>query len=287
MSIKFTLGYGGSGTGTTWWEAFMRCPRRARLDKEASEAGQGNSGGNKNTARGTLCHAFAELYHYRIGKRFDLSEVEFGPADHFCLSDPTFRVEAERVFEQYMDMVPVDALGKVLGAEMPLPPEGYDLKELSRLHGHIGASPWTGLIDMKVDIQDCHVNGLVNSLGIEIETGRYIVDHKFLGRRDNLLVDKYQSSTQLLTYIDAHNFIYPEDKVKGAIVNIIYCTKEIGLQRVYVAPPTDEQKKSLSMWFETAYQMSQGPMADFANVGDCFSWFSMCKYKQDGTCKGY
>lgn len=266
---------GGSGTGVSYYNSLLGCPRKAQLRAKEMENNPYNGmTGSLPLDIGTIFHEFLELYYTDPKARMqNPSAIQFvqDSGDPAAL-DEQARLEAERLFRAYRTKFPSDELGSVVALEEQL--EGEVVESA------VGVSPFTARLDMvvKIGVKDCR--RLQNTRNIEVTPGYYIVDHKTATARYGNIRDIYTNSLQFTAYYLAWNAVHPKQKVQGTLVNIVFKNKEVRFETIVVPPPTGIQIKALHNMFRIA--KSRDP--DEANSTQCFMWGRTCKYLTDGLC---
>lgn len=271
--ISYQIG-SHSGSGMSFYKVFGACPKRATLNALTRSA-EPTALSDTATTRGTVGHAFAELYY---------GGVSFEPED--VLFTPGVASEALRfmsaLWREYRKKFPADEWGKVIEIEAPL--EGPAVEEA------VGVAPYTTRLDMVVELGDeeC-IRALVQQRQdlamVGLKPGqRYVIDHKFVSANNAILVPKYRNSLQLVAYQLAWNAAHPEAPVSGAIANVVVKTKKPQYVSIFQPPPTDVQIEALrhvlGYWRSIA---DTNPWVANPLEENCFG-YSVCNHFESGAC---
>ncbi len=202
-----------SGTGYSFWKRFIPFD------------------GNEYTRLGQLVHAMLEGFY--TTEYLDVEVVSAGSEHADMLA------EAYRLYEAYVEYYPrKDELGKVVATELFV--EAKD-------EGVCGIVPYTGRIDMVVDVDERCIGRLLSerSFFLPDGAGRYIVDHKTTSRRpadDNPL--RMWSKYQLWGYLRLYN-AHSDIPAKGMIINTLIKHKDLikntSFPLYYVSYPEEEE----------------------------------------------
>jgi hypothetical protein len=274
---------GGSGTGISYYLTAMDCPMRGHLDQKRKEENlQLEETGTLRRDAGTVFHDLAELYF--TGQRPVLEYDDVGDETGAVL-------EGRRMFKEFKKHFKPDHFGRVIGAEIQLPPDlspGCDALGLAvagsakeAVEKAVGVAPFTARIDLVVQTErEMMIDGM------PLEPGVYLVDHKTKKMRDSSAAYTYAHSPQAIAYQVAWNAAASYmnlPKCEGMIFNVVIGHKtmtENSFAQYFVGPPTDSQVSGLQKWLRNAKELAQTRMC---NWNACFR-YGACAYLTNGLC---
>lgn len=238
-----TLKSRGSGTGITYWLKWADCPERAYLDELAADNCEPTSMESEATKKGTILHAFLELYYKRgVGLPFEVGAVHFqtmrGDASN---EDEEARIDAERLFRAYRARFPANELGKIVAIEKLVPVIGDNAMK-ARIEKAVGIAPYTMKPDLVIKLSKRDCERLKRTRSIDLKPGFYLVDHKSDNSRWG--IEKYLETHQFTAYFLAWEAAFGV-KLQGVLVNIVFTTKIPDFLTILVPPPSPVRIKSL------------------------------------------
>lgn len=262
----------GSGTGMSYYNTAMLCPRKANLDKEYNENRHGTS-----SSVGTIFHKYMEHYHKDGIKEFAIEE-----ADVALNAD---LVEANRLFREYTSRHPARYFGRVVGVEKRAPEEGTSLGTIQReALQNLFQIEYTMRADLVVEVGTLDVLHLSKIQGLEeIKPGYYLVDHKTTGKTPSNGVLDYMARPQFPAYMMAWNACFPETPVLGMIANVIVRHKkltEASFLKFLVPFPSEQRQRGVKNYLNYAAVRAK---TDEINLGAC-STYGLCYHFTTGAC---
>lgn len=286
--IPTPAGSTSSGWGISYWLPFLKCPRRAWLERqtgrgfEAPEDGEGNRKTDRygkpklnQTTIGILFHKILEHYH-----------AHSTCACIFTYADGPLNLEwqeALRYFEAYRAVTPADAFGTVEACE-----EGFAFGSQHIANGDLpgdsdraiqllGVPYFTGRRDMRTKLTDNAAQFWMAETGIPLQAGHdIIVDTKTKTREDQTLFGDMMESLQFHSYMMAACALGID--VKGVIANVIIGTKEIKLRRWFVPFPSERQQQIVRETLAQANWVREHLGEQHANVTHCSDYFKPCPF---------
>lgn len=269
IEILTNLESSSSGTGISYYST--RCPRAAQLSKEFP------SPSSFNAQVGVVFHKLMELYYGGLLKDVALPIDDMADFEH----DPV--QEALRLFDGYSKIYsPTE--WTVFAVEHKLPAESD-----AELHGRllseaVGVSPFTMRVDMVVDVNADQAKEIEKTRKLELEPGRYIVDHKTTDKKDSKAIYKYKLSHQFPAYQLGWNACFDEHPVKGVIVSQCVRHKNLGpnsFDSFFIGPPNETEVQALRAHLQrkAAYLSTNE-----CNTDACIDW-GVCAHYLSGNCQ--
>lgn len=258
--LKITLKRGGSGKGHHYWDGILACGACHTLNELAKANNQPTTFDGLAVEIGFLFHAFMELYY---------TYTAFEPSDVQIIGkyDEQARVEAERLIRWYMVTFPNWELGRVLGAEVMLPPENFDDDALIREFFNV---EYTALLDLVVKISKRDQKRIASTRDVEIpRSGIWLVDHKTEARDDfhDRLIYSRQFTGQMLLW----DLCHPKTPCEGVLINVVVKAKEIWSRLLVIDKPTEEEKAGLLHRLERAAWLHKNTPT-WVNDRNCFPY---------------
>lgn len=286
-TVYRSLNRGGSGKGISYYETGMRCPRRAQLGyaahlkKKAAQEGRekpvyGVFNPDKINAAGagTVFHDLAEIYHTRRESEVCLIYNDLGAHKT--------EQEGRRVFAAYSKIFPPDAWGEVLHAELDLLGEDETLK--ARVKEVFGVE-LTARLDLVTQLHPEQAEELYKLIGLRLEPGIYIVDHKTKSRAEDFDDIFGDDSRQFIAYPILWDICNPGRPCKGMIANIVIRYAKMDFPRsyeaVFVPPPGPERTERLASFLKMSESLIE-TNAPF--ITDCRGRYGVCPFKVSGEC---
>lgn len=292
--LQHKLRIAPSDHGNSAYEGIMFCPRNARLNKEQREK-QSDIMLAGYFGIGTMYHAFiGELY---FGKKIfnpeDVHDVEFvsDPANgKDIIIDPEALFEARRLAGSYMEEFQPTHYGKVLHREWNIMETANDAQRVA-VYSAVGISPWTGIVDLAVEVGKTHAVFLRDTFGLDIEAGKYLVDLKTAGAEYGNLGDDFRNLHQFKGYLLAAN-AYEEaagrKPFKGLIADVCIKTKVPKFRRFLCEAPTELDKAVLDARWKWLQVITEHlPDACNASSKTCFPLWGTCNHFIEGRCSRY
>ncbi len=266
---------GGSGVGLSYYEKLLTCPRKARLERERSEAGAYGVM-SLGLATGFLTHAFMDLYENNLLPReAPASSVSFEPHDHSALLSPGALDEAVRLISWWKLIHPPHFFGETLGMEihMEAPPS---------LCTELGIPGLTGRADQVVRIDEVTAARLNRDRLLNVSPGLYIIDLKCLKSR---MFNKYLLGLQATAYQLLWNSLHPEEPCDGFIFHFLIKTKVPDSICRQIFPPIPEDIAILKNAFKVALAWREALGEDQPNPFSCAQEYdTVCEWFENGTC---
>lgn len=270
---------GSSGTGISYYTQVIRCPRKARLDKEQKEAGVLDERTEGAAATGIMVHQMDELYYGGIVNgtpaAIPVGDVNWGDAIS----------EARRVWEAYIKRYPgPDFWGEVIATEQLIPGHfGQD----AAVNAVIGASPFTVRIDrvIRVTVESAKRIAATTDLP-PITPGVYLFDRKTKGKADGDAALTYFNSIQFAAYMMVYNAVYPNEPCLGMIVDEAITTKEIKFRHFLVTPPDAGQQQAVQALIANAKVLEETDACLGVAYG-CKEYNRVCPHLTSGACRRY
>jgi hypothetical protein len=266
---------GGSGSGISYWSSVMTCARKAHLNK-GLEQDRPQRVTLDAAFTGTLFHALMEMYYKHQTDDFAIELDGTGASQEM--------EEALRLFREYAKRFRPDEW-ITLGTEVLYPREGVQA-DVAAIKQMLGIEPLTIRIDMLVEVLPEHVDGLVESRGLDLKPGVYLVDHKTSERRGNDQVFRYQNNLQMDVYMAVWNACNPEQQCQGMLVNNVYRYKALNakaFETILVAPPSEDRVQQLKEWLMAAEgKVRNGDITP--NLSACFNTYGACPHLISGAC---
>lgn len=263
---------GGSGTGCSYYSQVLRCPRRAHLNKERQE----DAGTAANT--GTAFHKLMEWYYGGQAKEALAIEVS-------DMSTGSPQEQALHMFRHYTKTFKPDTWGRVVGVEVQLPGEtgqkGPNIEQMDTLQKAMGIHPWTGRIDMVIDVTASNFEEVKKHVPGITERGIYLWDFKTSGRRNSLTKFMYGNSLQANAYMMAWDALNPKQQCKGMIFQTVVSsnTKAKGItvscEHYLVPPPNEGTRLGVIQQLQAAQALDA---TDLCFWTDCYSFFRECPH---------
>ena len=277
--ILHTINSGGSGSGFSYYSKWAGCPKNAALSAEHGTPLTEYSA----LLVGIIGHAFMEL-HYKRAMNLNEDPVAVRFSD---VVEERARAEAERCFRAYRASFPeLNHLGKVLHVER-------DIESTPEVTAAVGIDPYTARLDLATQLSQRDITRLKGQREIDgavgaFKPGRYIVDHKFYGRREANLIDRSLGSLQFTAYMLAYNAKYPKQPVQGLLQNTVFKLKEPCFRLTVVPLPGKREIAVLHGFFRhIAEVMAQDYDTPVPDEYTCFSWGRVCRWYTEGLCKRY
>lgn len=277
--------------GNSYWSTFQNgCPYQRILNKRYADlivAMELEDDEVTATAIGSAFHKILEHYY-----RETLDTVAFDSSNAAV-------AEALRLFGSYRLRFPVQEFGEVIGTEYSF---GFDAPQIDPLTGAllgpptdspIGVVPFTGRIDMVVNIQDdACIEWLQSPNGRNLpisKKGIYLLDHKTMGQRRQTIEMEFVNSFQFHAYMMCWDALYGATKgyCNGTIANCVVRHKtmnERSFFSVFVPPPTPAQQQAVRAHFQMAKSLRDTYGDDYKNRNACFSWGRVCPHFRSGAC---
>lgn len=281
------------GTGTPHGVSSYkeRCPRKARLKREARaartaaiEAGDmdpGTADGSHASRVGTAFHKLEELH--MKGELLNIALPIDDQAD--CDEDPI--QEALRVFHVYRRLFPANEF-KTIAIEKYFPNND---QEKSLIEVAVGVSPFTLQIDRAVTVDSKQAQEARDRRGLDLVPGGfYLYDTKTHDKKPSDAVLKYELEIQFPSYMMAWNAVNPDMPVLGLIVNDVVRNQKLELResdgmlkcfRSYLVDyPSGHQQKVVRQYLQRkkAYLAT-----DEVNLDACTDW-GICGFYKNGLC---
>lgn len=256
-------------SGFTSYDKLLECGRKMRLDKE-QQFDTGTDGGTEETSIGSLLHEMLAA-HY-MGH--DPLTMELG-GNH----DLVVNMEATRLYKGYLEYYPRDEFSDVAFVEYKIEKGDSDVERA------VGISPFSGIIDLGINLsaQDCAT--LEQTSRLELEPGFYLADHKTSKTGGGRLIDMQSNNLQFTAYMLAFAAKYPDVPLKGFIANLVVKTKTPQYHRLFIPPPSHIEISALrNMWAEV--ELRRRTNIDFANAKACFL-YRTCDHFLAGRCLRY
>lgn len=273
-----------SPSGNSYWSQFQDgCPYQRVLNKRYETLLKEMELDDDDLSATSIGSAFHKiLEHYYRGT---LNEVAFD-------QNNVSVAEALRVFGAYRLRFPVQEFGTVVGTEYSFgfdtPPEGSPAP-----YSPVGVVPFTGRIDMVVNIQDdAQIEWLSSPHGRNIpvsKKGIYLLDHKTMGQRRQTVEMEFLNSFQFHAYMMCWDTIYGATQgfCNGMIANCVVRHKtmnERSFFSVFVPPPTPNQQLAVRAHFQMAKSLRDTYGDDYKNRSKCFAWGRVCPHFRSGAC---
>ena len=265
---------GSSGAGISYYTKVIRCPRKARLDKEHSEQEKADGA----AALGTVLHQMDELYYGGITDNpaaLQISDVNWGDTI----------TEARRCWAAYVAKFPgPDFWGEVIGTEM-LFPQHYGQDPV--VEAVIGSLPFTIRIDRVVRVTPESAKRIANAtpdLGV-LTPGVYLMDRKTKGKQDGDAALMHMYSLQFASYLMIYNALHTE-KALGMIVDELITTKEVKFRQFLVTPPDEQQQAVIRSMVANAKALEKTDAALGVSFA-CKEYNRFCPHLLTGNCKRF
>lgn len=259
--MEYVIQEGGSGSGVGYWRRWSLCPRKAWLSEQADEntSVEEKPVPNDRALVGTLVHAYLELW--REGVINDPEEVEF--TARFDIKEEVL-AEAMRLAKWYFANCTRDGLGRVVATEFR-----FENPETIKI------TPFTGLIDLLVEVQDVVEFNKVNDCTL-IQPGYYIVDYKTtsaFGQNDTM---RWSLDPQPTAYMMALKAKY---QLEGMLIEQIGTTKTPKRRVLQLPMPNEAEERGLNNYLTSchnakmlAYDHAYRP----ANWTQCLDYARTC-----------
>lgn len=267
IEVLSNITSGGSGTGLSYYS--NPCGRHAALSKI-----YGRDESTPDQSVGTIGHKLLELYY--TGK---LTNVVLPYEDAPGLSDSV--QEALRCFRSYVHIFPRDEW-TVVGAEIQLEGPAVEVA--------VGVSPFTGRLDLVVDISEEQSAHLRDKRNGQIRAGRWVVDHKFRGKKDSLAQVKYEMAHQANAYPTAYAAKFPEVPIQGTIFNEIIRHTDLtkkdddgslrSFKSFVIEAPGPTAKKALAQHLNNKKNLL---ILEQPNLDACVG-HQICRFWREGLC---
>jgi hypothetical protein len=286
---------GGSPRGLSYWKAFDECPRQKLLDKE----NPGEVGTYIIPWR--TGHFFHQLLEYYYPDGLDDTALEFDG----CNLDADW-TETLRLFREYKKHFPCTEFGRDVATE-----EDFEI------NGHpeiFGVKEYSGRWDMHVWLDVEEVAWIEQTRNVTLRgPGLYLVDTKTTGTHKANLVTQFTESEQLHGYMMAWDFLHPNDKCQGMLVNCVIRhnnqknqkaqakeAKALGLEgddaarhitgltktsfvSIFVPPPDESQREIFRSNMDKRRLTRALHGDDATNTAFCF-YYKTCRHLEEGTC---
>jgi len=266
---------GGSGTGISYYSSVMTCERKAALTKQFEES-RPERVTLDAAYTGTLFHALMEMYYKHQTDDFAIELDDTG--------DQQEMEEAMRLFREYTKRFKADEW-ITMHTEHLLPDPAIP-GHVNDILAVLGIAPLTIRVDLVCEIRPEHVDGLVESRGIDLKPGIYLVDHKTSSVRSGDQVFRYQNNLQMDVYMAVWNACNPSFQCEGMLVNNIYRYKALNakaFETILVAPPSEDRVQQLKEWLMEAKRRVDANTAT-PNLSACFTTWGACPHLISGNC---
>lgn len=278
--ILQTIHTGGSGSGISYYKRWLGCSLKAWFQEQPNLPPEESD----NLDIGTITHSFLKMYHARELGIEELGRVQFQQANGSLYEfKPDVRLEAERLFRAYRANFKPTEFGKVVMVERQFP--GMDMTAGWAIAKAVGVDPFTFQLDLGVKISEADCVRLRTTRQLDLPgPGFYIVDHKTEGRHDAFIVDKWMNELQFIAYPLGLHAALPSLDIKGTIVNIIYKTKVVDFQLLFVPYPSEIKIRILHNQLALAVH-NMVEHTKQANVSRCLDYYKVCHFLESGLCK--
>lgn len=279
--ILQSLAGGASPHGLSNYTAEYTCSRRVYLD--LLEDWPQRFDIYSSALRGIIGHKFMELHLGRVlPSASPPMVIEFSE-----LVDEKARFEAERAFVAFQERFPDPKhWGRVEAVEHTLGPS-------DEIGEAVGIHPYTCRLDAVVWLTTHRIKKIKESIETDgrieaLVPGYWILDWKFPGRREALLLDKTLGSLPYVAYPLAWNATYPKKPVMGCLQVTIICTKETRFLLTVVPFPNKTKQAVLHTFFkQVAEKLATEPERGTPNPFSCFDWSKACPHYVSGKCKRF
>ena len=283
--ILNSIRLGGSGTGISHYSMVMTCARKAHLTKLHEE--QRPERVTLDAAfMGTLFHALMEMYYLHKTDDFAIELDDTGASQEM--------EEALRLFREYSKRFPADEWDTMY-TEHPLPgiqgptalsPGTPWPGDVAAIKEALGIDPFTIRIDLVCEVRKEHVDGIVETRGLDLKPGIYLVDHKTSSVRSGDQVLRYQNNIQMDAYMAVWNACDPNFQCEGMLVNNVYRYKRLdakAFETILVAPPSEDRVQQIKEWLmEAKRRVDAGDTTP--NLSACFNTYGACPHLISGAC---
>ena len=286
--------HGGSTHGVSMYETAAKCGRLSNLKEKFRERTDAQRAEALLRAEepdalevGTAYHALQEN-----GMRGQLEDIIWDQTD--AAYDMHF-IEAVRLYRGYNEAWGscLNRWGaKLVGVEVPLGTNSQALQhEVLRRMG----APLTGRADAIIEIVD--VEAARENTGLDLEPGRYLLDHKTAGQKNAKQDWQFTFGNQSIAYAQLYNIEHPEAPIKGFLFDLIVrhatLRKEPQLDKsgkvkagksfhAFLAQALPEDVDTIRALVE--YGLAN-KAADRPNVAHCFDGFRPCVMFELGICQ--
>jgi len=263
---------GGTPHGITTIEEWVNgCSQKVYLNSQ----GEREQGSSLPLLTGTLLHALLEHY-YKTQEAFDTDTISWKGADLTNPSWPAAEMKAVSAFREYRMHHAPDEWGAVLHTEF-----GFEINE----HSVIGVAPFTGRIDLIVQVSKKSAKVLKRTRGVDIEPGIWVVDHKSTSGLNPNSVERHKLSLQGTAYTLAAEHVLKRP-ITGFLINLIEVAQTHRVFTLPVFPSVLAERRLLAV--TQAKCMATWPSLENhrPNVSRCFDYNSVCPHWVSARCTG-
>lgn len=298
--MKIVVPSGALGTGTPYgfhyWKRYDECAKRSWFDDQKnSKPGEEWFPGEyvQPTRCGSMMHAIARVYHgpkWKDGCALVWDSYK---------NDPDW-IRAMHMFGAYSAKYPHDEFGTDVEFEGNFAFGAHTVQDAQSAHDELrlkqqkfcvenfGVPDYTGAWDSLAKLDAKQVSRLEKIRDISLlGEGKYMHDLKTTRYQSSYKEEFAQYSEQFVGYCAAHDILYPDDPVRGVIVDVVPRDHAKNgkpnvqvdhLFSIFVKAPNEKQKAQFRNAMARRYKkfLTFGP--ECVNTALCFAWNRVCPH---------
>lgn len=281
MKVSIRLEPGGTEAGYHSYLNLLGCQRKYVLDQQAREEFEQSGFSNEDFLakhngrnRGTISHSYLEWYHssYLIP-----DEIEFENNVH-----PNNIKEAKYIVNWYLNQGGCELFHGVRGVEFEFSSEQYP-----RISDVLGISPFTGKIDLIVDLTDWDIKRMISNFTLAgtAYTGRWLVDWKVYAKESSWLRENAKAELQYKIYMMAYKALTGIEPT-GALQATLLCRKKNpACVFVPVWFPGEKEQQIVRGFFSQVHDVIEDEKFPRCNLTKCTDFIKRpCRHLLSGRC---
>lgn len=294
-ATAYELGQPHWPPGVHFYSDLLRCPKLVSGIKGPEDEIQADGFGI-----GTLCHAYMHMYYTGVYDD-DPSNPEPGDIPFVNVTgelmdiDPKANAEALRLTDWVRGDGHWREFGHVIQAEKrhgiwidssgdPQPDSDTHQRVRDALFGFGYPFGWTE--DLIVEVDDKAADGLRLIHGIDVEPGRWIVDHKFERAHTKTIIPQYENSLQFAIYSMAAKAYHGWDNLRGVLAHVVFKKKTPERLVIPVSYPDSTMRACVETFVRNVHQEMERVQERgwYPRAGNhCFFPF-VCRLFESGEC---